>query len=334
MKLRFLSTVFFTLLIAFSSLSKAQTRIDGSFAFQTDPNKLYSIYVPSGYDSLVPNGMVVGLHPWNTSRWNAASWCDTLIAFAEMNNVLLACPDGGFDGQVDDQIDTAFTTVLIDSMQHWYNVDPARIFAMGFSWGGRTVYTYGFNHTETFCGYLPIGAAITGTTTVPPSLFGQARNKPVYIVHGENDSPNNRYWPMVNALPDSGIVLNSILMPGIQHTIDFPNRNQILTTAFQWIDSVCGSSTVAIDPSLEQSVRLSPNPAPLGATIRLHLSPAPLNAPQIRLLDIKGRELALPATAWKAGLLEFRPDNGLRPGIYFLEWQADAAKGVQKVVLY
>ena len=27
-------------------------------------------------------------------------------------------------------------------------------------------------------------------------------------------------------------------MPGIAHTINFPNRNQILSAAYQWIDSV------------------------------------------------------------------------------------------------
>ena len=27
-------------------------------------------------------------------------------------------------------------------------------------------------------------------------------------------------------------------MPGVGHTIDFPNRNQILTTAYLWLDSV------------------------------------------------------------------------------------------------
>ena len=321
----------FTLLF---SLGKAQTRIDGSFAFQTDPNKLYSIYVPASYDAQVPNTMVVGLHPWNTSRWNASSWCDTLITFAEMNNLLLVCPDGGVDGQVDDQIDTAFTTVLIDSMKHWYNVDDSKVFAMGFSWGGRTTYTYGFSHPEIFCGYLPIGAAISGTSTVTPNLIGKARNKPVYIVHGENDSPNNRYWPMVNALPDSGVVLNSILLPNVAHTIDFPNRNQILTTAFQWLDSVCANPVLNAQPFTDHSVHTSPNPAAAGSPIRLSISPVPTKQPHLRMLDMNGKEVKLQHAEWNNGVYQVQPDLQVAPGLYFLEWHTDNAKGIQKIVYF
>ena len=142
-----------TILISFiGTLLFAQTRIDETVPFQSDPAKQYSIYVPSSYDANTPNKLMVGFHPFNTNRWNSISWCDTLIAFAETNNLLMICPDGGVDGKVDDPIDTAFTTVMIDSMLTWYNVDESKIYAMGFSWGGRTTYSYGLNHIEKFAG--------------------------------------------------------------------------------------------------------------------------------------------------------------------------------------
>lgn len=216
----------------------AQTRIDGNFAFQTNSAKEYSLYIPSGYTAGTPNGMMLGMHPLNTSRWNAVSWCDTLIDFAEANNLLLVCPDGGANGNVTDPIDFAFTTALLDSMYNWYTVDQARIYIMGFSFGGQATYTYGLDHPDVFRGLIPIGAAITGTNEVNQPLLDNAECMPVYIVHGGNDSPNNRYWPVRMALINNGALLNSILMPGVGHTIDFPNRNQILGDAFQWIDSV------------------------------------------------------------------------------------------------
>ena len=41
--------------------------------------------------------------------------------------------------------------------------------------------------------------------------------------------------------------LNNFLVNGVGHTIDFPNRNQILSTAYQWIDSVnCSNISVGI----------------------------------------------------------------------------------------
>ncbi|MFT5167850.1 MAG: hypothetical protein ACI8P3_003088, partial [Saprospiraceae bacterium] len=107
--------LFILLLISYSSLI-GQTRIDGSFEFQNDSAKKYSLYIPSGYQAGTAHRLMLGLHPFNTNRWDAESWCDTLIVFAETNNLILACPDGGIDGAVDDPIDTAFTSILLDSI--------------------------------------------------------------------------------------------------------------------------------------------------------------------------------------------------------------------------
>ncbi len=218
-------------------LSKAQSAIDGTFAFQTDPNKEYSIYVPSSYSAAVPNKLMLGLHPLNTARWNAESWRDTLIAFAETNNLLMICPDGGADGAVDDDIDTAFTSAVLDSMLQWYNVDEDKIYVMGFSWGGLTTYTYGLNHHSRFGGFIPIGAVINGAGPIGGAI-ANADSRAFYLVHGSNDSPNSRFYPPRDSLIANGAYVNSLLMAGVGHTIDFPNRNQILTEAFEWIDSV------------------------------------------------------------------------------------------------
>jgi len=224
-----------TLSIAFSSIS--QTRIDGTFPFQTDPNKKYSLFIPSGYVPGTANNLMLGLHPYNPSRWNAKSWCDTLVDFAEANQLILICPDGGVDGKIDDAIDTAFTTALLDSVQKWYTINDKRIYVMGFSWGGLTTYKYGLSNPTVFAGYMPIGAAINGTSPIS-GILNNANNKGFYVVHGGSDSPGTRYTPLINGLNSNGAILKSILMPGVGHTIDFPNRNQILTTAYLWLDSV------------------------------------------------------------------------------------------------
>lgn len=228
---------FLTLLAVTISISAfSQTRIDSTINFQTDPIKQYSIYVPSTYNAATPSKMMVGLHPFNTARWNSISWCDTLIAFAETNNLLLICPDGGADGQVDDDIDTAFTSAIIDSMFTWYNVDTAKIFAMGFSWGGKTTYSYGLRRPNLFAGYMPIGAVIT--TSEVSSFIENADGKPFYLVHGSQDNPGAGYTSMLTELDDYYACTNGILLSGVGHTIDFPNRNQILTDGFMWLDSV------------------------------------------------------------------------------------------------
>ncbi|MEM7038472.1 MAG: T9SS type A sorting domain-containing protein [Bacteroidota bacterium] len=310
--------VAFVLLFGLTLATKAQTRIDSTFAFQTDPAKKYSLYVPSTYDANQPNSMMVGLHPFNTARWDAESWCDTLIVFAETNGLILMCPDGGTDGQVDDPIDQDFTTALMDSMQLWYNVDPGKVYAMGFSWGGLTTYTYGLRDdiSGRFCGYMPIGAAIN-SGTVTGALAQEARNKPVYIVHGANDNANNRYWPAVNILTDSGAVLNSLLMPGVGHTIDFANRNQILTDAFQWIDSVCVNG---VGTSLEEAEAMLPRvyPTILNAGERLFVEWAAgdLADVDMAVFDVRGMRVESEMEE-DAGRRSLKTDHWA-PGIYIL----------------
>ncbi len=231
-----LALLIFCLAIPFSE-SQAQIRIDSTLAFQDDPAKSFSIYIPSTYSEDAPNSLMLGLHPFNTSRWDGRSWCDTLLAFAEMNDLILLCPDGGLDGQIDDPIDTAFISHLLELMPEWYNVNEDKVFAMGFSWGGLTTYTYGLNHIDKFAGLMPIGAAISGISQFE-EVIGLSEDKAFYVLHGSLDSPNSRYYPAIEALEENGACLETVLMSGVGHTIDFPNRNEILTEAFIWLDNV------------------------------------------------------------------------------------------------
>jgi poly(3-hydroxybutyrate) depolymerase len=296
--------------------------VDGAFPFQSDTAKRYSLYIPSMYDASTPAPMMVAFHPLNTARWDSRSWRDTLIRFAETNGLVLVCPDGGLDGMVDDPIDTAFTTALLDSVRARYSIDRRRTYAMGFSWGGRTTYTYGLSHAESFGGFLPIGAAISGTTEVTPQLQATAVGKPVYIVHGGADIPDERYYPVRQGLEHAGAVVASLLMPGIGHTIDFPNRNEILTTAFRWIDSVNrNGSTSGVESrggSLDR-FDLVPNPVGRGEVVRLVGRAIGARALAIDLVDCAGRSVSVgPFLRSDAGDSESVGigTRGMAPGLY------------------
>lgn len=236
----------------------AQTRIDNTIPFQTDPAKQYSIFIPSSYDPATPNALMLGLHPLNTNRWNSVSWCDTLINFCETNGLIMIAPDGGADGAIDDPIDTAFTSTILDSMEVWYNINPAEKYVMGFSWGGRTTYTYGLNRTDEFKGYLVWGAAVTGTSQVT-NIIQNAIDEPFYIIHGDQDIPNTRFFPIRDALIANNACVETNLLSGVGHTIDLANRDQLLNDGFNWIkNQVCG--TVSIESIDKIEVTIGPNP--------------------------------------------------------------------------
>lgn len=227
----------FTICLLLSATAFGQKRIDSTLAFKQDPAKKFSIYLPSGLKTNADQAMVVGLHPFNTNRWDAKAWCDTLIKFAEENQVILVCPDGGNDGRVDDAIDTAFTTAIIDSAMNWYTINAKRVYLMGFSWGGKTTYTYGLRNTGRFGGFMPIGAAINGAGEIS-GIAANAKDQPFYVIHGSMDAKAFRFDPLVNSLTANKAILKTKVLPGVGHTIDFGNRNAILTTAYKWLDSV------------------------------------------------------------------------------------------------
>lgn len=312
-----------------SFLVNAQVTIDGTIPFQTDPAKKYSIYIPSAYDVNTPNKMMLGFHPFNTNRWDAESWRDTLIVFAESNNLLMVCPDGGVDGKVDDPIDTAFTSFLIDSVLLWYNVDETKIYAMGFSWGGRTTYTYGLNHANRFAGFIPIGAAINGTNEIG-SAIAYADEKPFYLVHGAFDSPSNRFYPALDALADNNACVESNLLSGVNHTIDFPNRNAILTEAFVYVDSiVCGISTDVEDLNAS-SIQLNPSFIQAGGTFRLSFEAAKSHT-QVAIFDVEGRPVKTLQFNNSYPELSLSLDD---PGFYFIHIDAPSGAIVKKVLVH
>lgn len=253
-------------------LTYAQERVDGEFPFDVDPAKKYSLYIPSSYTIGESNKVMLALHPFNTSRWDSESWCDTLIDFAEENELILICPDGGADGRIDDPIDTAFTSALIDSVANWYDLNFDKFYGVGFSWGSRGLYTYGLSHGDLIKGYIPVGAAINGTTEVNETLQMNATGKPFYIVHGSADAPTVRFYPVRDSLISKGAIVETNLLSGVGHTIDFPDRNEILTVAFNWIDSVnCSALSLPNFQIESNALRVYPNPVVTGAPLLIHL---------------------------------------------------------------
>jgi len=254
--------------LGLSHYATAQTQINNSVPFQTDDSKDYSIVIPSSYVDGEPIAAFLALHPWNTDRWNGQTWCEELAEFAEANDVILVCPDGGDDGKIDDPIDTAFTSFILDSAFQWYDIDPDKLYAVGFSWGGKTTYTYGLNHIDKFAGLMPIGAAVNITEV--SNISDHIEGKPVYVIHGSFDTPNIRYYPLIDEMETKGACIESNLLQGVGHTIDFDNQLEILTTGYDYLkDNACVSTST--EDVIDQEVKLLPyNSIRSGSIIELN----------------------------------------------------------------
>ena len=312
---------FFTLFICFCFLgtSSAQEFIDGSFSFQTDPNKKYSLYIPSSYNADVKSPLVLGFHPWNTSNWNAQIWRDTLANFAEANSLILMCPDGGFDGQVNDPIDIDFTHALLDSVKLWYNVDSEKQYVTGFSWGGLTTYTFGLENADEFAGFMPIGAAINGTNDVSSTL-SNATGKPFFIIHGSLDSPNSRFYPIRDALVNNGACVQDSLLTGVGHTVNFQGRNDLLNIGYAWLQSNACTATNTLDPTFENCVADDLMES-FGSSIKLN------QESDFFLFDLSGNLISKGTAQGMLELTEFYP------GLYILVLHTQDCVVSKKIII-
>lgn len=295
--------------------------IDGSFDFQSDPAKKYSLYIPSNYNPDSAATTILAFHPFNTSRWDAIAWRDTLIEFSEMANAILIAPDGGIDGKVDDPIDTAFTSFLLDTISQLYNIDTNNTFLMGFSWGGRTAYTYGLHRPHKFSGSLISGAAVEGTDQVL-DVLDNAELQEFYIIHGTNDVFNTRYTIIEQALNDNGACTESNILQNIGHTIDYPNRNMILLDGLNWLkDNACLTSN-SDDPTPSKSqIHIFPNPNHGEFEIDLDISN------EIKIYDLGGNLIPHTQLASKIRIADFKA------GIYLVKIKSETGIEVKKVVL-
>ncbi len=288
------STLLLFLALFWGSSSLFAERIDGTIDIEGETRE-YSLYVPDEYTSDDAWPLMLAMHPLNPSRWNARSWCDTLVDFAAANGLLLICPDGGPGGNLTDELtDTLLASMLLDSMSVWYRIDERRIYVGGFSMGGAATYLYGLSESHRFGGLMPIGAAISGTSSFD-HLFSNASGLPVAIIHGALDAPAIRFTPVVEGLREAGAVVRSELLQGVGHTIDFPDRNQILTTSFHWLDSVNlsrGTNSVGYRGERLHRRLLFPNTTRPGGTIVMECG-REFELEYVRLVAADGRAYAM-----------------------------------------
>jgi predicted esterase len=313
MKLVFL----FFLSIFFSFGVFCQSKVEGVLNVQGTPRKL-SILVPSRFKQGVTNA-VIALHPLNTARWNGVSWRDTLAAFAEQNQCFLICPDGGTDGRIDDPVDALFISAIIETIPLLYGYNTNKVVLMGFSVGGLATYTYGLSHVDKFIGFIPIGAAINGTTEIE-NLAKNAKDKIIYLVHGSEDDLNNRFLPAKSLLIESKACVKDSVLNGVGHTIDFPNRNEILSHAYQYIlTNSC--STTDIQTESEFEVLNIQNPASQQIFI-----PESLSHFSITILNSFGQNMCKLHTGENA-------ISHLTSGVYFLRIENGSKVKTQKIVI-
>ncbi len=227
----------FTLVILLCIQVFAQYTTNGVYKLNGTPQKKYALYFPSSYVKGKSMPVVLAFHPLNSLRWDASSWRDELKDFAEANEVILICPDGGKDGRFDDLGDLDFSKRLVREMLIRYNIHPNCIHAMGYGQGANAALKMVARHMNFINGLLLIGTN-ANVLNLDTKAMSNSFNLPCYLIHGRNDNLKYKFYPLKKALNESGACVNTKLIKGIGHSIDFPNRLSLISEGIQWLMNV------------------------------------------------------------------------------------------------
>ncbi len=160
------------------------------------------VYVPPGHDVRRAGPVLVGAHPWNGSIWTYAAY-DELLREARLRDVLLLMPSGLgnslYTSEAEDEVLRA-----IDAVSEAVAVDPGAVSIWGASMGGAGATTIGLHHPDHFASVTSFfGDSRYDLSTYVRSILrdeaaahrvnaydvaDNARNLPVWLVHGEADA--------------------------------------------------------------------------------------------------------------------------------------------------
>lgn len=148
-------------LVLLTAPARAATAVP--FAVETGT---YQAHVPAGWDGATPLPLLMFFHGYGQSG-GAVMGNAELMRLADTEGVLVIAPDGqekrwahqGAPSRERLRNDDAFVrAVLADAKRRW-TVDPARVWAAGFSIGGSMAWHQACFQGDLFTAYLPVAGA-------------------------------------------------------------------------------------------------------------------------------------------------------------------------------
>jgi pimeloyl-ACP methyl ester carboxylesterase len=191
------------------------------------------VFIPKEHDMKRPSALLVGLHPWNGGIWTYAAYAE-LLREAQAKDVVLLMPTGLgnslYTGHAEDEVLTA-----IDELSHAVAIDRRRVSLWGASMGGAGATTIGFHHPDRFASITSFfGDSKYDLNTYVKAILhdeagahrvnaldiaDNARNVPVWLIHGENDSvsPIAQSVMLARTLGRKGFAVRFDRVPGMGH---------------------------------------------------------------------------------------------------------------------
>ncbi len=151
--------------------------------------RTYLLYVPPSYDRARPTPLVISMHGaagWPAQQMNVSRW----NRLADEQGFIVVYPAGSgvpkiwhVDRGAGLMRDVGFISVLIDTLEAAYNIDPTRIYANGLSIGGGMAFVLSCTLSDRIAAVGMVAAA----QSLPSSWCTDHRPVPMIAFHGTAD---------------------------------------------------------------------------------------------------------------------------------------------------
>ena len=160
--------------------------------------RTYTLHIPAGYDAAKPTPLVLAFHGLGLDAAEMIR-ISGLNAQADTSGFIVAYPDGTgdtrswngghccSDAAISRTDDVGFTGALIEAISTLANIDPARVYATGFSNGAIMVYRLGCELADRIAAIGPVSAT---QVLNDQQACSPARSMPVIHFHGTADRLN------------------------------------------------------------------------------------------------------------------------------------------------
>ncbi|MFA7327149.1 MAG: T9SS type A sorting domain-containing protein [Candidatus Kapaibacterium sp.] len=220
--------------------------IDLAFEYDNITRDL-AVYLPSNYSPVESFELLIGLHGCGQ---DAYSYRTALSEVAENNGLILMCINALDDGSqlnkmmVDER--GKVIPAAIDYLSTKYNIDKKSVYLTGFSCNAAMTLFHGLNNLYEFKGLIPFNAYL------PPEYdnkYNLDSKKSTCFCSGTNDGNYSRNQTLYNQLRANGGVTYFNSMPGIGHTVTFPEFTNEMQECIDFIKQI--TTKVEIDDSGE-----------------------------------------------------------------------------------
>jgi predicted esterase len=116
-------------------------------------------------------------------------------------------------------------------------MDPNRIYLAGLSNGGRGVCLGAGRSPEAYRGLIFISPVLEPDLMLTPAFLQQWHEKPILIIHGDNDNriPLPYLLEAIQTLSSSGLHVESHILKDQTHFLFFSARDQVSALIGTWI---------------------------------------------------------------------------------------------------